>query len=77
MKQIAIKLVRSRIGTTPHQRKCLDALGLKKMQKVRIFKDTPAIRGIVRKVPHLVEICEVTAAPKSETPKETQVAEES
>lgn len=56
MKQIKVKLVRSRIGTTPHQRKCLDALGLRKMQKVRTFNDTPQIRGIIRKVPHLVAI---------------------
>lgn len=56
MKQIKIKLVRSRIGTSPHQRKLLDALGLRKMQKVRVFNDTPAIRGIVEKIPHLVEI---------------------
>lgn len=56
MKQIKIKLVRSRIGTSPHQRRMLDALGLRKMQKVRVFNDTPAIRGIVEKIPHLVEI---------------------
>lgn len=58
MKQIKVKLVRSRIGTTPHQRKCLDALGLKKMQKTRIFNDTPAIRGIINKIPHLLEVTE-------------------
>lgn len=56
MKQIKVKLVRSRIGTTPHQRKMLDALGLRKMQKVRVFNDTPAIRGIINKVPHLVAV---------------------
>lgn len=58
MKQIKIRLVKSRIGTTPHQRKCLDALGLRKMQKTRVFNDTPAIRGIVRKIPHLLEVIE-------------------
>lgn len=58
MKQIRVKLVRSRIGTTPHQRKCLDALGLRKMQKSRTFNDTPAIRGIINKIPHLVEVTE-------------------
>lgn len=58
MKQIKVKLVRSRIGTTPHQRKMLDALGLKRMQKVRTFNDTPAIRGIIEKVPHLVAVVE-------------------
>lgn len=58
MKQIKIKLVRSRIGTTPHQRKMLDSLGLRRMQKVRTFNDTPAIRGIINKIPHLVAIVE-------------------
>ena len=58
MAQIKIKLVRSRIGTTPEQRRCLDALGLRRREKTRTFNDTPAIRGIIRKVPHLVEIVE-------------------
>lgn len=55
-KQIKVTLVRSRIGTTPHQRKCLDALGLRKMWKTKAFNDTPQIRGIIRKVPHLVSV---------------------
>lgn len=56
MSQIKVKLVRSRIGITPHQRRMLDALGLRRLQKVKVFNDTPAIRGIIRKVPHLVAI---------------------
>lgn len=59
MKQIKVKLVRSRIGTTPHQRKMLDSLGLKKLNSERIFNDTPSIRGIVNKLPHLVSFSEV------------------
>lgn len=56
MSQIKVKLVRSRIGITPQQRRMLDALGLRRLQKVKVFNDTPAIRGIIRKVPHLVAI---------------------
>lgn len=56
MDQIKVKLVRSRIGTTPHQRKMLDALGLHRMEKVRTFNDTRAIRGIIEKVSHLVSV---------------------
>ena len=56
MENIRIKLVRSRIGTTPHQRKMLDALGLRKLNSEKCFRDTPAIRGIVKKIPHLVAI---------------------
>ena len=58
MAEIKVKLVRSRIGTTPHQRRMLDALGLKRMQMVKTFKDPPAIRGIIAKVPHLVAVVE-------------------
>ena len=58
MAEIKVKLVRSRIGTTPHQRRMLDALGLKRMQMVKTFKDTPAIRGIIAKVPHRVAVVE-------------------
>ena len=56
--EIKVKLVRSRIGATPAQRKLLDALGLKRREKVRTFKDTPAIRGIIAKVPHKVAVVE-------------------
>ena len=53
MAEITVKLVRSRIGTTPAQRKLLDSLGLKRREQVTSFKDTPAIRGIIAKVSHL------------------------
>ncbi len=55
---VKVMLVRSRISKTPYQRKVLDALGLKKIRQVREFKDTPAIRGMVNKVSHLVEVVE-------------------
>ena len=58
MAQIKVKLMRSRIGTTPAQRRLLDALGLKRREKVKVFEDTPAIRGIIAKVTHLVAIVE-------------------
>lgn len=56
MAEITVKLVRSRIGTTPAQRKLLDSLGLKRRGQVKSFKDTPAIRGIIAKVSHLVAL---------------------
>ena len=56
MAEITVKLVRSRIGTTPAQRKLLDSLGLKRRAQVKSFKDTPAIRGIIAKVSHLVAL---------------------
>jgi large subunit ribosomal protein L30 len=56
MPEIRIKLVRSRIGTTPAQRRQLDALGLKRREMVKVFRDTPAIRGIIQKISHLVAV---------------------
>lgn len=56
--QITVMLVRSRAGCTPAQRKCLDALGLKRREVPRVLNDSPAVRGIINKVPHLVKIVE-------------------
>jgi len=53
-----IKLVRSSIGATKHQRKNLQALGLRKMNQVKEFPDDPSIRGKLKKVSHLVEVIE-------------------
>ncbi len=56
MTEIKVKLMRLRIGTTPTPRKLLDSLGLKRREMVKTFKDTPAIRGIIAKVSHLVAV---------------------
>jgi len=56
MAEMKIMLVRTRAGKTPEQRKCLDALGLKRREVVRTISDTPAVRGIINKVSHLVKI---------------------
>jgi len=56
MSEIRVKLIRSRIGTNPTQRRTLDALGLKKREMIKTFKDTPSIRGMINRVVHLVAI---------------------
>ena len=53
---IKLKLVRSWIGCSPIQRRTLDALGLRKIRMEREFKDSPALRGMIEKVKHMVEI---------------------
>lgn len=58
MSEIKVKLIRSRIGTNPTQRKTLDALGLKRREMVKTFKDTAAIRGMINRIVHLVAIVE-------------------
>ena len=58
MSEIKVKLIRSRIGTTPAQKKVLDAMGLRRREMVRVLKDNPAVRGMIASVPHLVEVLE-------------------
>lgn len=58
MATIKIKQTRSRINCPKVQKQTLDALGLRKMNKVVEHEDTPAIRGLINKVNHLVTIVE-------------------
>ncbi len=51
---IQVKLVRSPIGTTRRVRETLKGLGLGKMGSARVLKATPEVRGMVRRVSHLV-----------------------
>ena len=53
---IRIKLVRSLIGSTPHQRAVVAGLGLRRLNQAVERKDTREIRGMVAKVPHLLSI---------------------
>ena len=55
---IKVKLVRSKIGCNPKQRRVLEALGLRRVHMTKSFKDTAAIRGMVTKVQHMVEVVE-------------------
>ena len=53
---ITIKLIRSPICTPEKHKKVVRALGLKKINRTVVRPDTPAFRGMVAKVPHLLEI---------------------
>ena len=53
---ITIMLVKSGIGGTKRINATLTGLGLTKLNKTVTRKDTPSIRGMVRKVSHLVRI---------------------
>lgn len=53
---IKIKMIGSVIGCPEKQRETVRGLGLRRMQQVVERKDTPAIRGMVKKIPHLVAI---------------------
>ena len=51
---IKVVQVRSAIGREGSQRKTLIGLGLNKIGRVRKLEDTPAVRGMINKVKHLV-----------------------
>ncbi len=50
-----VKLVRSMIGRPEKHRRVLRGMGLTKMNKTVVLEDTPAIRGMINKVSHLVK----------------------
>jgi len=56
--RLKIQYYRSAIGFTEEQKLIVKGLGLRKLNAVREAEDTPAIRGMVAKVPHLLRILE-------------------
>ena len=58
MATIKVKQIRSKIGYPVDQKRTLQALGLHKISQVVEVEDTPSIRGMIRKVHHLVTVVE-------------------
>ena len=56
MAKINVKLVKSTIGCKQDQIATVAALGLRKIRDVKEHNDTPQIRGMIKKVSHLVQI---------------------
>ena len=56
MATIKIKQIGSPIRRPGHQRKMLVGLGLNKMNRTRELQDSPEVRGMIRKVSHMVSI---------------------
>ena len=54
--KLRVTKVRSGIARPQTQKTILKGLGLTRMHKVVILNDTPAIRGMIRKVSHLVQV---------------------
>ena len=61
MATIVVKQIGSPIRRPAIQRETLKGLGLNKMYRTRELEDTPSIRGMVAKIPHLVAIIEEKA----------------
>ena len=55
---VKVKMIGSVIGCTRVQRETVRGLGLRRLHQVVEREDTPAVRGMVNKVPHLVAIVE-------------------
>lgn len=58
MNQLKIKWVRSTISCTKDMRETIRSLGFKRLNEERIVKNTPEIRGMIKKVIHLVKVVE-------------------
>jgi large subunit ribosomal protein L30 len=56
--KITVQYYRSKIGFSVHQKLVVKGLGFGKLNSTREVPDTPAIRGMIAKVPHLVRIVE-------------------
>ena len=57
--KLKVTQTKSGIGRSPKQRETLKGLGLTRMHRERLLPDTPATRGMIAKVAHLVEWQEV------------------
>ena len=55
MAKIRAKWIKSAIGFSLRQKRTIKALGFKKLQSVVEHEDTPQIRGMIKKVSHLVD----------------------
>lgn len=58
MATIKIKQIKSKIGAPKDQKETLSALKLHKISQVVEVEDTPSIRGMIRKVRHLITVVE-------------------
>lgn len=55
-KTITIRLKKGTIACPPKQRATINGLGLKRREQVRTLENTPSVRGMIKKVLHLVEV---------------------
>jgi large subunit ribosomal protein L30 len=55
-KRLELKLVRSVIGLSPKQEATVKALGLRRINQVVVHADTPSVRGMIARVPHVLQV---------------------
>lgn len=56
MAKLNIKLTRSKIGKLKDQIATVEALGLRKIGQTVVKEDTPQIRGMIKKIQHMVQV---------------------
>ena len=56
MSELKVTLVGSHIGQPEKMKGCLLGMGLTKREKTVVLKDTPEVRGMIKKVAHLVRV---------------------
>lgn len=56
MPKVRVTQTASPLGRKPGQKETLVGLGLKKMHQTRELEDTPSVRGMIRKVAHLIKV---------------------
>ncbi len=59
MAELKVTQVKSAIGTKPKTRGTVRALGLRGIGQTNVLPDRPEIRGMIRRVPHLITVEEV------------------
>ena len=65
---VTVTQVRSGLGRKKDQLQTLTGLGLGKVRRTRVLEDTPSVRGMIRRVAHLVVAEPAQAAEAAETP---------
>lgn len=59
MTKIKVRLARSTINSTARQIESVKGLGLRKIGQERTLENTPAVRGMIKKVMHLLDVEEI------------------
>jgi large subunit ribosomal protein L30 len=60
MAKVRVTQTSSALGRKPGQKETLVGLGLNKLRSTRELEDTPSIRGMIRKVAHLIKVEELS-----------------
>jgi large subunit ribosomal protein L30 len=72
MAKLRITYSKSAIGYTVRQKATVKALGFKRLYETIEQEDTPAIRGMINSISHLLTVEEVEAAPKKARAKKAE-----